>query len=443
MHSRLKQNSKIYYFMPGFKVDGNRKMDDTLGGKGAYLAEMSSLTIPIPPGFTIPSEACKQFFKEEENDLSKELKTEIQNAIQNLSQTMPKARAFGSHINPLLVSVRSGAKMSMPGMMDSILNLGLNEDLVLSLAKQSQNERFAWDCYRRFIQMYAEVVLSIDSSLLVFFVEDLKRLKNYSSDQELSVKDLKQIVKRFKDRILEMKGKHIPQDPMEQLFEAIKAVFYSWNNPRAKAYRSLNHLSSASGTAVNVQAMVFGNKGNHSATGVAFTRDPSSGKKILVGEYLMNAQGEDIVAGRFTPLPIQPSNGADTLSFKNKFPIAYENLRRLGKKLETHFKEPQDIEFTLEEEKLWVLQSRSLKKTPKATVKIALDMLDEGLISKEEALIRVNPSQLEGLLHPRLNPHAKKQKITLPHHDHNAHTKQQQTTQIPYNTHDDAIPHSV
>ena len=410
MRSSLKKNPLVYYFMPGSKVDGHLKMNDTLGGKGAYLAEMSRLGIPIPPGFTIPSEMCIQFFANGKQELSGELKTEIEKAVHDLGRVMGEGRAFGSQKNPLLVSVRSGARVSMPGMMDSILNLGLNDELVLSLAEKSGNETFAWDCYRRFIQMYAEVVLSIDSSLLVFFVEDLKRLKNYSSDQELTEKDLKQLVKCFKDRILEMKGRHFPQDPMEQLFSAIKAVFRSWNNPRAKAYRSLNHLPDTWGTAINVQAMVFGNKGQHCATGVAFTRDPSSGHKMLVGEYLINAQGEDIVAGHFTPLPIHAEK-TDSPSLKKKFSHAYDTLIQLSRKLETHFKEPQDIEFTVEEEQLWILQTRSLKRTAKATVKIALDMLDEGLISKEETLLKVKPSELEGLLHPCLSPEAKKQKI--------------------------------
>ena len=392
------------------QVDGSANLKNILGSKGAHLAEMSRLGFPIPPGFTISASMCQAFYNNNK-ELPLFLKHDIKEGIKRLNQEM--GAIFGDPKNPLLVSVRSGARVSMPGMMDSILNLGLNDEVVQTLAQQSQNERFAYDCYRRFIQMYADVALSVDASLLVFFLEDLKRLKNYKKDTDLTVEDLKKLVQLFKEQVLSATGKHFPQDPEEQLFSAISAVFESWNNGRAISYRELNHLRHDWGTAVNVQAMVFGNRGEDSATGVAFTRDPSNGEKHIIGEFLANAQGEDVVAGVRTPFPISrdKTNGEGVLSLEDKFPVVFKNLHSICQKLETHYKDVQDIEFTVEKNRLWILQTRSAKRTAKASLKIALDMLDEGLIDEKSALFRVQPTSIEHLLHPSLDPKAKKTTI--------------------------------
>ena len=403
-------SKNLYYFLPQ-QVDGSADLRDILGSKGAHLAEMISMGFPVPPGFTISADMCQAFYKNNKQ-LPEFLKTEIQQAMKRLGEEMNCQ--FGNNRNPLLVSVRSGARVSMPGMMDSILNLGLNDEAVNALAEQSTDEWFAWDCYRRFIQMYADVVLSVDASHLVFFLEDLKRLKNYKKDTELTIEDLKKLVQCFKDQVLQATGKHFPQDPEEQLYSAISAVFDSWNNTRAISYRELNNYRHDWGTAVNVQAMVFGNKGEDCATGVAFSRDPSSGEKCLVGEFLVNAQGEDVVAGVRTPLPVTKAmaNGKTELTLEERFPSVFKNLNAVCDRLEKHYKDVQDIEFTIEKSCLWILQTRSAKRTAKAALKVALDMLDEGLITEKETLFRVRPSAIEQLLHPSLDPKAQKIKIT-------------------------------
>ncbi len=402
-------SKNLYYFLPQ-QVDGSAHLKDLLGSKGAHLAEMSRLGFPIPPGFTISARMCQAFY-DNNKQVPDFLKQEIREAMERLSQEMD-AR-FGDPENPLLVSVRSGARVSMPGMMDSILNLGLNDEVVKTLARQSQNERFAYDCYRRFIQMYADVALSVPASLLMFFIEDLKRLKKYKKDTDLTVEDLKKLVQLFKEQVLSTTGKHFPQDPEEQLFSAISAVFNSWNNARAISYRELNHYRHDWGTAVNVQAMVFGNKGEDSATGVAFTRDPSSGEKQIIGEFLANAQGEDVVAGVRTPFPISRKslNGRAGQSLEQSFPAVFQDLHSVCQRLEKHYKDVQDIEFTVEKNRLWILQTRSAKRTARASLKVALDMLDEGLIDEKSALFRVDPSSIEQLLHPSLDSKAKKTKI--------------------------------
>ena len=371
---------------------------------------MTSMGFPVPPGFTISADMCQVFYKNN-RQLPDFLKKEIKRAMNRLGQEMNCQ--FGNSKKSLLISVRSGARVSMPGMMDSILNLGLNDETVNALAKQSSDEWFAWDCYRRFIQMYADVVFSIDSSLLVFFLEDLKRLKNYKKDTELTVEDLKKLVVCFKDQVLQARGKHFPQDPEEQLYSAIAAVFDSWNNTRAVSYRELNDYRHEWGTAVNVQAMVFGNKGEDCATGVAFTRDPSNGDKHLVGEFLINAQGEDVVAGVRTPFPVtkKMANGKAELTLEESFPSVFKDLNMVCNRLEKHYKDVQDIEFTIEKNRLWILQTRSAKRTAKAALKVALDMLDEGLITEKETLFRVRPSAIEQLLHPSLDPDAQKVKM--------------------------------
>lgn len=407
----LQEDKKnLYYFLPQ-RVDGSSAMKDVLGSKGAHLAEMVSMGFPVPPGFTISSKMCRVFY-ENKKQLPESLKHEIRKAMDELASEM--GCVFADNKKPLLVSVRSGAKVSLPGMMDSILNLGLNDEAVHSLAEQSGSAWFAWDCYRRFIQMYADVVLSVDSSQLLFLLEDLKRSKNYKKDSELKVEDLKKLVHCFKEQVLQATGQHFPQDPEEQLYSAVAAVFNSWNNIRAISYRELNNYSHDSGTAVNIQAMVFGNKGNDCATGVAFTRNPSSGQKHLVGEFLVNAQGEDVVAGYRTPVPItrEMANGQAPETLEEKFPSVFKNLTEISQKLENHYKDVQDIEFTVEKGRLWILQTRSAKRTARAALKVALDMLEEGVITEQEVLFRVQPSAVEQLLHPALDPKAKKEKIT-------------------------------
>ena len=409
MQKNSSSNKNLYYFLPEL-VEGSSALKDVLGSKGAHLAEMTSMGFPVPPGFTISADMCQIFYKNNKQ-LPDFLKKEIKQAMGRLGKEM-NCR-FGDNKNPLLISIRSGARVSMPGMMDSILNLGLNDESVLSLAEQSSDEWFAWDCYRRFIQMYADVVLSVDSSLLVFFLEDLKRLKNYKKDTELTVEDLKKLVTCFKEQVLQTRGKHFPQDPEEQLYSSISAVFDSWNNSRAVSYRELNNYHHEWGTAVNVQVMVFGNKGEDCATGVAFTRNPSNGEKRLIGEFLVNAQGEDVVAGVRTPYPItkEMANGKVSLSLEENFPTVFKDLNDVCHRLEKHYKDIQDIEFTIEKNRLWILQTRSAKRTAKAALKVALDMLDENLITEEQTLFRVSPSAVEQLLHPSLDPRSQKVKV--------------------------------
>ncbi|MCB0392544.1 MAG: pyruvate, phosphate dikinase [Bdellovibrionales bacterium] len=397
----------VYYFAAG-EAEGNASMKNILGGKGANLAEMTSLGLPVPPGFTISTEICQVFYNNGEK-LPEEVKRNVEIQLERVEKALGKK--FGSTENPLLVSVRSGARVSMPGMMDTILNLGLNDEAVQGLAKQAKNERFAWDSYRRFLQMYSNVVMGMNSSFLEVSLEDLKEDKGYKEDTELTVEDLKALVKKFKQQIVEFTGKSFPMDPKEQLWGAVEAVFRSWNTPRAKTYREIHGYPSSWGTAVNVQSMVFGNMGDDSATGVAFTRDPSTGVKKFFGEYLINAQGEDVVAGIRTPKSITDmdvKNGGEGPSLESAMPESYKQLVDVYLKLEKHYREMQDIEFTIEKGRLWMLQTRTGKRTARAALKIACDMIDEKLITEEEALLRIEPHSLDQLLHPTLDPNAEK-----------------------------------
>ncbi|MCY4513429.1 MAG: pyruvate, phosphate dikinase [Bdellovibrionales bacterium] len=396
----------IYHFGPkGSK--GSAKMKDLLGGKGANLAEMSRMGLPVPPGFTLTTALCDLFYQNGET-LPKELFPEIEKSLSQLENLMEKR--FGDPKNPLLLSVRSGAPLSMPGMMDTVLNLGLNETTLEGLIKHSGNPGFAWDTYRRFIQMYSDVVMGMNASLLEVYLEDYKNQKGYQSDTDMKVEDWQKTVRQFKETILQDTGKLFPEDPKEQLWSAISAVFKSWNNPRAIVYRQMggnNHK--AQGTAVNVQAMVFGNRGEDCATGVVFTRNPSTGEKSLFGEFLVNAQGEDVVAGVRTPQPIL--NGSGTGGAKDLralMPETFDELSELCRYLETHYKYIQDIEFTVEKKKLWLLQTRNGKCSAKAQLKIACDLMDEGLLDEKQTLARLNPTLLEKLLHPSIDTKGEK-----------------------------------
>ena len=390
-------------------TEGSREDKDLLGGKGANLAEMASLGLPVPPGFTISTDACLDYYKSEKK-LNDEIKNQALDALKTVESLTGKT--FGSKSSPLLFSVRSGAKVSMPGMMDTVLNLGLNEEVVEGIAASTGNSRFAWDSYRRFIQMYANVVLGLNISVLEHTLEDLKEARGVTEDTELTGEDLKELSSVYKRLLLEDHGIVFPNDPMEQLWKAISAVFGSWNNPRAIKYRELNGFSHDWGTAVNVQSMVFGNLGEDSGTGVCFTRDPSTGDKRFFGEFLMNAQGEDVVAGIRTPNPINNESKNDTN--KNQKTLlevdkgAYDELVSTYQKLEAHYKDMQDIEFTIEKGKLYILQTRNGKRTTAAGLKIAVDLVNENVISKEEALLRINPEDLNQLLHPRLDPQVTK-----------------------------------
>jgi pyruvate, orthophosphate dikinase len=403
----MSQPKKFIYFFSQKETDGNAGMKDILGGKGANLAEMSSMGIPVPPGFTISTEICQTFY-----DNKKVLPSWVMDGV---TASVRKVEAligkkFGDVKDPLLVSVRSGSRASMPGMMDTILNLGLNEEVVLGLEKTSGDARFAWDSYRRFIQMYSSVVLGMNHSLLDIIYEDKKAEKGIEKDTDLTADDLRFIVSAYKRAIRDSIGKEFPNDPLAQLTGAIEAVFSSWHNNRAITYRRLNNIPESWGTAVNVQAMVFGNMGMDCGTGVAFTRDPSTGDRHFFGEYLINAQGEDVVAGLRTPQPISKrQSGASGLkSLEEEMPAVYEQLVGIYTKLETHYKDMQDIEFTIEKNKLWMLQTRNGKRTANAAIKIAMDMLDEKLIDEKTALMRVQPASLDQLLHPRLDPNASK-----------------------------------
>ncbi|MGE5085196.1 MAG: pyruvate, phosphate dikinase [Bacillota bacterium] len=398
---------KFVYFFAAGEAEGNAGMKNILGGKGANLAEMTSLGIPVPPGFTISTEICTHFY-EEGGKLPEWVRPKVMEAMVKVEAKIGKK--FGDVNNPLLVSVRSGARASMPGMMDTILNLGLNDQTVEGLAKSSNNPRFAWDSYRRFIQMYSDVVMGMNSSLLDVTLEDLKEEKHYKLDTEMTVDDLKLLVKKFKELVNQMTGHAFPADPWEQLWGAITAVFHSWNTPRAITYRELHDIPVSWGTAVNIQSMVFGNMGDDSATGVAFTRNPSTGEKAFYGEFLINAQGEDVVAGIRTPQPITKVAAAPTgmKSLEEALPAAYNQLVEIYKKLESHYRDMQDIEFTIERSVLWMLQTRNGKRTAAAALKIACDMVDEKLITEEEAILRLDPGSLDQLLHPTLDPKAQK-----------------------------------
>mgnify|MGYP001172763204 FL=1 len=386
--------SKFVYFFGKDVTDGKASMRDLLGGKGAGLAEMANLGIPVPPGFTITTEVCVLYLKGKK--YSEEVLKQVEEAIDKL-ETLNNKR-LGDPEDPLLVSVRSGARVSMPGMMDTVLNLGLTDKSVFGLANKVNDERFAYDCYRRFISMFGDVVLGIDFDKFESLIEDKKKELKVESDTDLDAKALKDLAERFKGVIKLEKGFDFPQDPKVQLQMAIDAVFDSWNNPRAITYRKLNEIDDSWGTAVNVQTMVYGNRGNTSGTGVAFTRNPSTGERKFFGEYLINAQGEDVVAGIRTP------DFIDTLG--NKIPEAYNQLVDICGKLEAHFKDMQDIEFTIQEGKLYMLQTRTGKRTAASAVKLATDMVAEGLIDKETAVTRVKAEHIDLLLHPRIDPNA-------------------------------------
>jgi len=376
--------------------EGNASMRNLLGGKGANLAEMTNLGLPIPQGFTVTTDACNDYYKNNKT-LSDEVINQVFDALHNLEEIQGKK--FGDNSDPLLVSVRSGAPASMPGMMDTILNLGLNDIAVEAFANKTNNPRFAYDSYRRFIQMYSDVVMEVPKSYFEKIIDEVKSIKGVKYDTELTVDDLKELVVRFKNIYKEnMNGEEFPQNPNEQLMGAIKAVFRSWDNPRAIVYRRMNEIPSSLGTAVNVQAMVFGNMGNTSGTGVAFTRNPSNGEKGVFGEYLINAQGEDVVAGVRTPQPIT--------KLKEDLPECYEEFVRLATLLENHYKDMQDMEFTIQEGKLYFLQTRNGKRTAPAAIKIACDLVDEGMITKEEALLRIDAKSLDQLLHPTFDKEA-------------------------------------
>ena len=386
----------VYYFAAG-EAEGNAGMKNFLGGKGANLAEMTAIGLPVPPGFTISTDVCTAFYANG-GKLPDWVRPTVMEALARVEKKISKK--FGDAKNPLLVSVRSGARASMPGMMDTILNLGLNDHTVEGLSATSNNPRFAWDSYRRFIQMYSDVVMGMNSSLLEVTLEDMKAEKKIHLDTDLKTEDLKSLVKKFKALVQQVTGQSFPSDPIEQLWGAINAVFHSWNTARAITYRDLHGIPASWGTAVNVQSMVFGNLGEDSATGVAFTRDPSTGEKKFYGEFLINAQGEDVVAGIRTPQPIH--------LLKELMPAPFQDLEVIYKKLEIYFKDMQDIEFTIEKNKLWMLQTRNGKRTAKAALAIACDMIDEKMLTEEEALLRIDPSSLDQLLHPTLDPKAQK-----------------------------------
>ena len=384
-------------------------LKNLMGGKGANLAEMIKIGLPVPPGFTITTEACNEFYKKNKKN-PKGLDKQVKSAIKDVEKKIGKK--FGDKKNPLLVSVRSGARVSMPGMMDTVLNLGLNDETVLGLASKTKNETFAYDSYRRFIQMYSNVVLGVDHHNFEDLIENYKLTKGVTLDTDLNAEDWKMLIKDFRDVIKREIKKDFPQDVHQQLWGAVGAVFQSWRNQRAKTYRKLNNIPEEWGTAVSVQSMVFGNMGDDCATGVAFTRNPSTGEKSFYGEYLINAQGEDVVAGIRTPQNITKKARLEAksndLSMQETMPKVYDQLVKIYKKLEKHYKDMQDIEFTVENKKLWMLQTRSGKRTAKAGIKIAVDMVKEKLIKKDEALLRIDPKILDTMLHPTLDPKAEK-----------------------------------
>ncbi|MBX6746584.1 MAG: pyruvate, phosphate dikinase, partial [Acetobacteraceae bacterium] len=393
----------VYSFGAGHN-EGKAEMRNLLGGKGANLAEMASIGLPVPPGFTITTEVCTYYY-EHGKQYPSDLGDQVAEALARVEQAV--GAKFGDHNKPLLVSVRSGARVSMPGMMDTVLNLGLNDQTVDGLAAASGDPRFAWDSYRRFIQMYGSVVLGIDHHRFEEIIEHVKLDRGAVEDTELTAQDWHRVVDGYKDMVLEVKGKPFPQDPQDQLWGAIGAVFGSWMNPRANTYRRLHDIPADWGTAVNVQAMVFGNMGDDCATGVCFTRDPSTGENIFYGEYLVNAQGEDVVAGIRTPQPMSKARAKPgERPMEEVMPEAYQELVKVRAILEKHYKDMQDIEFTVQRNKLYMLQTRNGKRTAAASLKIAVDMAREGLIDEAEAVRRVNPSALDQLLHPTLDPKA-------------------------------------
>ncbi len=407
---------KRVYFFGGGKAEGSTEMKNLLGGKGANLAEMTNLGIPVPPGFTLSAEVCNLYY-ENNRQYPPGLKEEVEENLRKLEEVM--GAKFGDKENPLLVSIRSGARVSMPGMMDTILNLGLNDTTIQGLIAQTGDERFAYDCYRRFIQMYGDVVLGLkpegkdEIDPFEAILEEMKKDKGVQEDTELEAGDLKELVLKFKTGIKKKLGLDFPENPKEQLWGAMGAVFGSWNNDRAIAYREINHIPSRWGTAVNVQVMVFGNMQPNSGTGVAFTRDPATGEKRFYGEYLMNAQGEDVVAGIRTPHPINIAQKGESnlISLEEEMPEIYQQLEEIARKLDAHYRDMQDIEFTIQKGNLWMLQTRVGKRTGFAAFKMAVDMVREGLITKEEALLRVEPEQLNQLLRPIFDPREKQKAL--------------------------------
>jgi len=401
---------KYVYFFGGKQADGRADMKNLLGGKGANLAEMINIGLPVPPGFTISTEVCTEFYKNERAHPAS-LAAEVAVNLKKVEELMGKT--FGDPRNPLLLSVRSGARASMPGMMDTVLNLGLNDTTIQGIIAQSGDERFAYDAYRRFIQMYSDVVLGLDKEVLDHLLDQKKEERGVHLDTELTAADWKELVIKFKATVKNELDVDFPEDPQEQLWGAINAVFGSWMNQRAITYRKLNNIPADWGTAVNVQAMVFGNMGNDCATGVAFTRDPSTGENYFYGEFLINAQGEDVVAGIRTPQPINRAkknnnNNGELPSMEETFPECYQQLVGIRDTLEKHYRDMQDLEFTIENGVLYMLQTRNGKRTAPAAIRIAVDMVREGLIDKKTAVLRVAPSQLDQLLHPSLDPKAKR-----------------------------------
>ena len=378
-------------------TEGNATMRNLLGGKGANLAEMTNLGLPVPQGFTVTTEACTQYY-EDGRQINDEIMGQIMEAIDKMEGITGKK--FGDKKNPLLVSVRSGARASMPGMMDTILNLGLNEEVVETLAEASGNPRWAWDCYRRFIQMFSDVVMEVGKKYFEELIDKMKADRGVKQDVELTAEDLKELANQFKAEYKEKIGSDFPSDPKEQLMEAIKAVFRSWDNPRANVYRRDNDIPYSWGTAVNVQMMAFGNMGDDCGTGVAFTRDPATGENGLFGEFLTNAQGEDVVAGVRTPMHIS--------EMEEKFPEAFVQFKQVCETLEKHYRDMQDMEFTVEHGKLYMLQTRNGKRTAKAALKIACDLVDEGMRTEEEAVAMIDPRNLDSLLHPQFDAAALK-----------------------------------
>ncbi|RLC55884.1 MAG: pyruvate, phosphate dikinase, partial [Candidatus Cloacimonadota bacterium] len=422
---------RVYTFGNG-KAEGKTEMKNLLGGKGANLAEMNLIGVPVPAGFTITTEVCAEWNKLGEEKTIELLKAEVEAGVKNTEEIL--GAKFGDNTNPLLLSVRSGARVSMPGMMDTVLNLGMNDDAVEGLAKKTNNPRFAWDSYRRFVQMYGDVVLDMkpktkmDIDPFEEIIDEMKEEKGVENDTELTAEDLKILVTRFKKAVKEVTGYDFPDSPWEQLWGAIGAVFGSWNNPRADYYRMMNKIPSDWGTAVNVQAMVYGNMGNNSATGVAFTRDAGTGENIFNGEYLINAQGEDVVAGIRTPQEItlegskrwailagvtEEDRAKNYPSFEETMPELYKELSEIETKLENHYKDMQDIEFTVQDGKMWLLQTRNGKRTGAAMVRMAIEMLEENFIDDKTALMRVEPNKLDELLHPVFDGNAIKEAVVL------------------------------
>ena len=402
---------KLVYTFGDGQAEGSAAMKNQLGGKGANLADMCALGLPVPPGFTIPTDVCVSYYAAQKN-FPEALAAQVAEGVKYIEKAV--GRNFGDAKNPLLVSVRSGARASMPGMMDTILNLGLNDETVEGLAAKTGNPRFAYDSYRRFIQMYSDVVLDVHHDVFEDLLDLMKNERDFSQDTDLTAEDLKELVAQYKERVQQQLKRPFPQDVNEQLGGAMRAVFDSWMNPRAITYRNLHDIPASWGTAVNIQSMVFGNMGDDCATGVAFTRNPSTGAKSFYGEFLVNAQGEDVVAGIRTPQPLTiqgKAEGGDLPSMEEVMPDVFGELVTIYQKLEAHYRDMQDIEFTVETGKLWMLQTRNGKRTAKASLKIAVDMVGEKLITKEEALLRIDPLSLDQLLHPTLDPKAKKQVI--------------------------------